>query len=66
MPPDPKKRSSFGFIKGILYFFHRDKPGDYELRTRTVSAIVRGTEFSIQVLAADGTTTLSLLTERWR
>lgn len=60
MPPDPAKRSSFGFIKGILYFFHRDKPGDYEIRTRTVSAIVRGTEFSVEVIEADGTTTISM------
>src|ERR1051325_10299786 len=60
MPADPRKRSSFTFLKGIFYFFHRDRPGDYEIRTRAVSAIVRGTEFSLQVLEADGTTTLSL------
>ncbi len=60
MPPDPGRRSSFGFIKGILYFFHRDKPSDYEIRTRTVSAIVRGTEFSIEVLETDGTTMVSV------
>jgi tetratricopeptide (TPR) repeat protein len=60
MPSDPNKRSSLSFIKGIFYFFHRDKPGDYDLRTRTVSAIVRGTEFTIEVVEADGTTTISM------
>ncbi len=60
MPADPRKRTSFTFLKGIFYFFHRDRPGDYDVRTRAVSAIVRGTEFSLQVLEADGATTISL------
>ena len=57
--PDPKERTGTGFFRGILYFFHRDKPGEFEFRTPTVSAVVRGTEFSLQV-ADDNTTTLML------
>jgi tetratricopeptide (TPR) repeat protein len=55
----PKRRSGFNLLKGIIYFFHRDKPGEFDLQTPTVSAVVRGTEFNLQV-ADDGTTTLSL------
>ena len=32
-------------IQGILSFFHRDQPGSLEVRTGSVSAIVKGTEF---------------------
>jgi len=51
------KRPGLNFFRGILYFFHRDKPGEFEFRTPTVSAVVRGTEFTLQV-AEDETTTL--------
>jgi tetratricopeptide (TPR) repeat protein len=37
------------FFKGVLYFFHRDAPGSFEIRTPTVSALVRGTEFQLNV-----------------
>jgi tetratricopeptide (TPR) repeat protein len=60
MPPAARERSAFELLRGLIYFFHRDRPGDYEIRTRTVSAIVRGTEFSVQFGEADGTTLLSL------
>src|SRR6185436_2883971 len=39
---------------------HRDKPGIFPIGTPTMSAVVRGTEFNLQV-ADDGTSTLSLL-----
>jgi len=55
----PRKRSGFNLLRGIIYFFHRDKPGEFDLQTPTVSAVVRGTEFNLQV-DDDGTTTLSL------
>ena len=58
--PETKKRSGLNFFQGIFYFFHRDKPGEFELRTPTVSAVVRGTEFNLKV-AEDKTTTLMLL-----
>lgn len=56
----PKKRAGFSFIKGLFYFFHRDNPDELDLQTPTVSAVVRGTEFNLQV-AENGTTVLSLI-----
>jgi len=41
-------------------FFHRDKPDEFEVRTPQMAAIIRGTEFTLEV-AEDGTSTLSLL-----
>ena len=58
--PEGKQRSAFRFLKGVLYFFHRDRPGDFELETPTVSAVVRGTEFNLRV-AENGATTLDLI-----
>src|SRR5262245_54835640 len=60
MPPAARERSAFELLRGLIYFFHRDRRGDYEIRTRTVSAIVRGTEFSVQFGEENGTTLLSL------
>ncbi len=54
------KRNGFQLFRGILYFFHRDKPDEFEIRTPTAYAVIRGTEFNIRV-AEDETTTLSLL-----
>src|SRR5262245_19133186 len=53
------KRTGLNFFRGILYFFHRDKPGEFEFRSPTVSAVVRGTEFNLQV-SEDQTTTLMM------
>src|SRR6266849_2273710 len=47
-------------LRGIFYFFHRDTPGEFELRTPTVSAVVRGTEFNLKV-AEDDAATLSVI-----
>jgi len=55
-----ERKSGFDFFKGVLYFFHRDKPDEFEVKTPQMAAIIRGTEFTLEV-ADDGTTTLSLL-----
>ena len=55
-----ERKRSVEFLKGVLYFFHRDKPDEFEVRTPQMAAIIRGTEFTLEV-ADDGTTTLSLL-----
>ena len=60
LQPSEGKRRVMELIKGVIYFFHRDKPGDVEVRTRLVNAVVLGTEFTLAV-ADDGTTTLSLI-----
>src|SRR6185436_9462658 len=54
------KRRILELLRGVIYFFHRDKPGELELRSPVVNAVVLGTEFNLLV-ADDGTTTLSLL-----
>jgi tetratricopeptide (TPR) repeat protein len=60
IPEDRKPRRALEFIRGVFYFFHRDRPGDLEIRTRLVNAVVRGTEFVIEV-EEDGTTRLHLI-----
>src|SRR5256714_9030777 len=54
-----ERKRGFDFFKGVLYFFHRDKPDEFEVRTPQMAAIIRGTEFTLEV-ADDGTSTLSL------
>jgi Tfp pilus assembly protein PilF len=49
----------FNFLRGALYYFHRDKPGTLPVRTPHSFAVIRGTEFHLQV-DEDETTTLSL------
>jgi hypothetical protein len=46
--------------KGLAYFFHRDKPGTVRVETSKVSLTVRGTEFTVEVLA-DGTTKVGVI-----
>ncbi len=57
---DQKKKSGLDLFRGLFYFFHRDNPGELDIHTPIVSAVVRGTEFNVQV-AADNTTTLTVL-----
>ncbi len=45
---------------GRGYFLSRDKPHEFQLRTPTAVAAIRGTEFNLAV-AADGATVLTLL-----
>lgn len=58
--PEPAGRVGLNIFKGIYYFFHRDKPGDLQIRTPAISAVVRGTEFNLEV-AESGKTVLSLV-----
>ena len=46
--------------RGVLYFFHRDKPGEYRFDSPGASAAVRGTEFVMHVDDA-GITTVTVL-----
>src|SRR6185369_6495504 len=48
-----------GLVRGVLFFLHRGRPRDVELRTRWVSAAIRGTEFHVEV-ADNGRTVLTL------
>ena len=60
VPEETADRPVITLLKGLFYFFHRDKPGRYQLHTPTVSAIVRGTEFTVEV-AQDGSSILNVL-----
>ena len=46
-------------MRGVLSFFHRDKPGELEIESAEVAAVIYGTEFVFAV-AENGTTTLTL------
>jgi Tfp pilus assembly protein PilF len=56
---EPEDGGILNFLRGALYYFHRDKPGTLPVRTPTSFAVIRGTEFHLHV-AENGTTTLSL------
>jgi len=55
LAPGPR----FNLLKGIMYFFHRGKPGKFNLQTPTASTAVLGTEFNLAV-ADNLTTTLTM------
>src|SRR6266566_7978630 len=59
-PAAAGKQSGFSLMRGLLYFFHRGKPGDIQIRTRTAGAAVRGTEFNLEV-EESGRTVLTML-----
>jgi Tfp pilus assembly protein PilF len=48
-PVTGRGRSRFRLIEGFLSFFHRDQPADLEVETQVALAVVRGTEFALQV-----------------
>ena len=61
LPPNvPDAQCGLHLIRGIISFFHRDKPGQIQIITRGAVAGVEGTEF---VMAVDDTdeTTLSVV-----
>jgi tetratricopeptide (TPR) repeat protein len=60
LPEDSASRSGLELLRGLLYFFSRDRPQDVRVRTPSANGILRGTEF---VLGYDGggKTTLVLL-----
>ncbi len=60
IPRAESPRGIVRLLKGILYFFHRDKPGEFRVDTPTVSAVVRGTEFTVEV-ADNGDTKFQVL-----
>jgi tetratricopeptide (TPR) repeat protein len=61
VPTDPGKRGVLNLLKGVLYLFHRDKPGEFPVETPTGYAAVLGTEFVVSVDERDGTTRLDLI-----
>jgi tetratricopeptide (TPR) repeat protein len=59
-PAAPNKQQGFSLSRGLFYFFHRGKPADIQIRTRTASAAVRGTEFNLEA-EEDGRAILTML-----
>ena len=59
----PEAPAGLRLVKGILSFFHRDKPGRIRVITRGAVAGVEGTEFVLQVETVDNVerTILSLI-----
>src|SRR5262245_5357815 len=67
LPPHaPEALFGMNFIKGILSFFHRDKPGRIRIITTGAVAGIEGTEFVLSVETTNNTerTTLSLIDGR--
>jgi Tfp pilus assembly protein PilF len=59
--PDPEVEAEFSLFKGLLYLFHRDKPGSHRFKTPTATAATRGTEFALEVEETTGRTILTVL-----
>src|SRR5437867_3260653 len=62
-PHTPGAESGLNFIKGILSFFHRDRPGRIRVITRGAVAGIEGTEFvlSVDTVNSAEQTTLSVI-----
>ncbi len=60
IPAATTRRGGFNLWQGLLYFFHRDKPGVMPVTTPTAYAVVLGTEFTLAV-TEDGSTQLALI-----
>ncbi|MDB6033444.1 MAG: TonB-dependent receptor [Verrucomicrobiales bacterium] len=61
--PQPTGNRVLQFLKGALYYFHRDKPGVMPVKTPTAYAVVIGTEFEAAV-DPNGATILHLIDGR--
>jgi len=60
-PPAPAgERPTLQLLRGLLYFFGRDRPARVDIKTPISSTAVRGTEFNLAV-GIDGRTVLTLV-----
>lgn len=55
-PQTKEQQCGLHLIRGVISFFHRDKPGQIQVITRGAMAGVEGTEFVLAVNDADRTT----------
>ncbi len=46
--PEEKGRG-MNLLRGLLYYFHRDKPGTLPVQTPSAYAVILGTEFTVEV-----------------
>jgi tetratricopeptide (TPR) repeat protein len=52
--PAERSNSALELLRGLLYYFHRDKPGTLPVRTPSAYAVILGTEFAMKA-GPDGT-----------
>jgi Tfp pilus assembly protein PilF len=62
-PDKPSSLPGLDFVKGVLSFFHRDKPGRIRVLTHGANASIEGTEFVMRASEVNGVEqdTLSVL-----
>ncbi len=60
IPAPTSRRGGIQFLRGLFYYFHRDKPGVLPVTTPSAHAVVLGTEFVLTV-SPEGATELTLL-----
>ena len=61
LPPSPSGgQTTLNFTSGRGYFLSREKPHDFQLRTLSAVAAIRGTEFNLEVTES-GSTILTLI-----
>lgn len=60
IPAPTSRRGGIQFLRGLFYYFHRDKPGVLPVTTPSAHAVVLGTEFVLTV-SQEGATALTLL-----
>jgi tetratricopeptide (TPR) repeat protein len=60
-PPEPAQPAGLALLRGMIYLFHRDKPGTTRIQSRTALAATRGTEFLVEVDEATDRMTLTLI-----
>ncbi len=65
-PRGGKAKTLLNVSQGLLYFLHRNQPGEIDVETPVTSAAIEGTEFVLAVNRGDGTTTVSMLDGRVR
>ncbi len=61
LPPRRSEKRRFGLPRGSLFFFNREKPAEVEFDTPLAAGAIRGTEFLLEVAAADGAVHLALI-----
>ena len=61
LPPRNAEKKRFGLPGGSVFFFNREKPADVEFDTPLAAGAIRGTEFLLEVAAADQALHLALI-----
>jgi len=61
LPPRNAEKKRFGLPGGSIFFFNREKPASVEFDTPLAAGAIRGTEFLLEVAAADQALHLALI-----